>query len=113
MLGTADYARKCGFTRCPSLGLSGGIDSALTAVIAVEALGKRMCAAYLFPSQFSSQGSLDDARILAANLGIRYDVIPYSTLYRLRSGERATRECIRRTEGKTSPKRTFRRACAA
>lgn len=74
VLGLRDYIHKCGF-KSAVLGLSGGIDSALTAVIAVEALGKENVRGVSLPSQFSSQGSLDDARILAANLGIRYDVI--------------------------------------
>jgi len=75
VLGLRDYLHKCGF-KSAVLGLSGGIDSALTAVLAVEALGKDNVFGVSLPSQFSSQGSLDDARVLAANLGIRYDVIP-------------------------------------
>ena len=74
-LGLRDYVRKCGF-KSVVLGLSGGIDSALTACIAVEALGKDNVHGVALPSQFSSQGSLDDARLLAENLGIRFDVIP-------------------------------------
>ncbi len=74
VLGLRDYLHKCGF-KSAVLGLSGGIDSALTAVLAVEALGKENVRGISLPSQYSSQGSLDDARILAANLGIRYDVI--------------------------------------
>jgi NAD+ synthetase len=75
VLGLRDYLHKCGF-KSAVLGLSGGIDSALTAVLAVEALGKENVLGVSLPSQFSSQGSLDDARVLAANLGIRYEVIP-------------------------------------
>lgn len=75
VLGTRDYLHKCGF-KAAVLGLSGGIDSALTAVIAATALGKENVRGVALPSQFSSQGSLDDARKLAANLGIHYDVIP-------------------------------------
>lgn len=74
-LGLRDYAEKCGF-KSVVLGLSGGIDSAVTARIAVAALGKEQVHGISLPSQFSSQGSLDDARILAENLGIRYNVIP-------------------------------------
>lgn len=74
-LGLRDYLHKCGF-KSAVLGLSGGIDSALTAAIAVEALGKENVRGVSLPSQFSSQGSLDDARILAQNLDIQYDVIP-------------------------------------
>jgi len=75
VLGLRDYLHKCGF-KSAVLGLSGGIDSALTAVIAVAALGKENVRGVSLPSQFSSQGSLDDARILAENLGIQYDVVP-------------------------------------
>lgn len=75
VLGLRDYLHKCGF-RSAVLGLSGGIDSALTACLAVDALGAEHVRGVSLPSQFSSQGSLDDARQLAANLGICYDVIP-------------------------------------
>ena len=74
-LGLRDYVLKCGFSSVV-LGLSGGIDSALTACIAAAALGKDHVHGVSLPSQFSSQGSLDEARLLAQNLGIRYDVIP-------------------------------------
>ncbi len=75
VLGLRDYMHKCGF-KSAVLGLSGGIDSALTAVLAVEALGRENVRGFALPSQYSSQGSLDDARALAENLGIRHDVIP-------------------------------------
>ena len=75
VIGLRDYFYKCGF-KSAVLGLSGGIDSALTAVLAVEALGKDNVHGVSLPSQFSSQGSLDDARALAERLGIRYDVVP-------------------------------------
>ena len=75
VLGLRDYLHKCGF-KSVVLGLSGGIDSALTAVIAVEALGRENVRGVSLPSQYSSPGSLDDAQKLAANLGIQYDVIP-------------------------------------
>jgi NAD+ synthetase len=75
VLGTRDYLHKCGF-KSAVLGLSGGIDSALTAAIAAEALGRENVRGVALPSQFSSPGSLDDARKLAENLGIGYDVIP-------------------------------------
>jgi NAD+ synthetase len=75
VLGLRDYLHKCGF-KSAVLGLSGGIDSALVAVLAAAALGKGNVRGVSLPSQFSSQGSLDDARILAANLGIQHDVIP-------------------------------------
>jgi NAD+ synthetase len=71
---------KCGF-KSAVLGLSGGIDSALTAVLAVEALGAENVRGVSLPSEFSSQGSLDDARSLAANLGIQYDVVPIQPMF--------------------------------
>jgi NAD+ synthetase len=61
--------------------LSGGIDSALTAVIAVDALGKENVRGVSLPSEFSSQGSLDDARALAQNLGIQYDIVPIQPMF--------------------------------
>jgi NAD+ synthetase len=80
VLGLRDYVHKCGF-KSVVLGLSGGIDSALTAVIAVDALGKENVRGVSLPSQFSSQGSLDDARVLAHNLGIQYDVVPIQPMF--------------------------------
>jgi NAD+ synthase (glutamine-hydrolysing) len=75
VLGLRDYLHKCGF-KSAVIGLSGGIDSALTAVLAVAALGKENLRGVSLPSQFSSKGSLDDARLLARHLGIQHDVIP-------------------------------------
>jgi len=75
VLGTRDYLHKCGF-HSAVLGLSGGIDSAVVACLAVAALGPKNVRGLSLPSQYSSQGSLDDARILAENLGIQYDVVP-------------------------------------
>jgi NAD+ synthase/NAD+ synthase (glutamine-hydrolysing) len=75
VLGTRDYVRKCGFSRAV-LGLSGGIDSALTAAIAVEALGADRVLGVLMPSPFSSAGSVDDSLALARNLGIETLVLP-------------------------------------
>ncbi len=75
VLGVRDYFAKCGF-RSAVLGLSGGIDSAVTAAIAVEALGKDNVAGVSMPSSYSSAGSLDDADRLAKNLGIARLVIP-------------------------------------
>ena len=74
-LGVKDYVEKCGF-KSVLLGLSGGIDSALTAVVAVDALGASNVRGVAMPSEFSSQGSKDDARELADHLGIQYDEIP-------------------------------------
>ena len=74
VLGVRDYFSKCGF-RSAVLGLSGGIDSAVTAVLAVAALGKENVVGVSMPSQYSSQGSLDDAADLAENLGIARHVV--------------------------------------
>ena len=74
VLGLRDYAQKCGFKSCV-LGLSGGIDSALVAVIAAEALGPQNVLGVSLPTLFSSQGSKDDARDLAQNLGIQYETV--------------------------------------
>lgn len=75
VLGTRDYVRKNGFARVV-LGLSGGIDSALVAAIAVDALGADAVTGVSMPSRYSSSGSKDDARELAEHLGIRYLTIP-------------------------------------
>src|SRR5258707_3801306 len=75
VLGVSDYVAKCGF-HSAVLGLSGGIDSAVTAAIAVEALGKRNVTGVSMPSAYSSSGSLDDADRLAKSLGIERLVIP-------------------------------------
>jgi NAD+ synthase (glutamine-hydrolysing) len=80
VLGLRDYFMKCGF-KTAVLGLSGGIDSAVTACIAVDALGPKNVRGVSLPSQYSSQGSLDDARILAERLGIQYDVIPIKAAF--------------------------------
>jgi NAD+ synthase (glutamine-hydrolysing) len=78
VLGTRDYARKCGFSRVV-LGLSGGIDSAITAAIAAEALGAANVLGVLMPSPFSSQGSIDDSIALARNIGIETLTLPIET----------------------------------
>jgi NAD+ synthase (glutamine-hydrolysing) len=75
VLGTRDYARKCGF-QSVVLGLSGGIDSALTAAIAAEAVGADRVLGALMPSPYSSRGSIDDSMQLAANLGIETLTLP-------------------------------------
>ena len=77
VLGTRDYARKCGF-KSAVLGLSGGIDSALTAAVAVEALGAASVLGVLMPSPFSSAGSVDDSMALATHLGIETLILPIS-----------------------------------
>ncbi len=80
VLGTRDYVRKCGFKKA-IVGLSGGIDSALVAAIAAEALGAENVLGVGMPSPYSSQGSIDDSRRLATNLGIRFEVIGISGLF--------------------------------
>jgi NAD+ synthetase len=80
VLGTRDYVRKCGFRKA-LVGLSGGIDSALVAAIAKDALGAENVLGIGMPSPYSSAGSIDDSRQLAANLGIRYEVIGISGLF--------------------------------
>ena len=80
VLGTRDYVRKCGFHRV-IVGLSGGIDSALTAVIASDALGAHNVIGVGMPGPYSSRGSLDDARALAGNLGIRFETISITEIF--------------------------------
>ena len=79
MLGVRDYARKCGFRRA-LLGLSGGIDSALVAVIAAAALGAENVSTLLMPSPWSSAGSIDDATALAQRLGLSHHTLPIGSL---------------------------------
>jgi NAD+ synthase (glutamine-hydrolysing) len=74
VMGTKDYMRKCGFQKA-IIGLSGGIDSALTAVIAVDAVGAENVIGVGMPGPYSSPGSIDDARALAKNLGIRFELL--------------------------------------
>lgn len=73
-VGTRDYVEKCGFSRV-AVGLSGGIDSAVTCAIAVRALGADRVLGVAMPSRYSSEGSLSDARALAENLAIRFEVL--------------------------------------
>ena len=80
VLGTRDYVRKCGFSKV-IIALSGGIDSALTAAIAVDALGKENVTGVAMPSQYSSEHSIADARELAANLAIRFEIVPISPIF--------------------------------
>jgi NAD+ synthase/NAD+ synthase (glutamine-hydrolysing) len=80
VLGTRDYIQKCGF-RSVLIGLSGGIDSALVATIAVEAIGKENVIGVGLPGPYSSEHSLTDARDLADNLGIRFEVISINNGY--------------------------------
>ncbi|HEY3770550.1 MAG TPA: NAD+ synthase, partial [Candidatus Angelobacter sp.] len=80
VLGTRDYVRKCGFKKVV-IGLSGGIDSALTAAIAVDALGKENVTGIAMPSQYSSEHSIQDARELACKLGIRFELMPIGAIF--------------------------------
>jgi NAD+ synthase/NAD+ synthase (glutamine-hydrolysing) len=80
VLGTRDYVRKCGFTQV-IVGLSGGIDSALTAAIAVDALGPENVVGVGMPGPYSSTGSIDDARALAENLGIRFELLCITDIF--------------------------------
>lgn len=84
VLGTRDYMQKCGFQKA-IIGLSGGIDSALTAVVAADAVGPHNVIGVGMPGPYSSPGSIDDARSLANNLGIRFEllsIIPAYEAYR-------------------------------
>jgi NAD+ synthase (glutamine-hydrolysing) len=80
VLGTRDYVCKCGFGKA-IVGLSGGIDSALVAAIAADALGAENVLGIGMPSPYSSQGSIEDSKRLAANLGIRFEQISISGLF--------------------------------
>jgi NAD+ synthase/NAD+ synthase (glutamine-hydrolysing) len=80
VVGTRDYVRKCGFQRA-IIGLSGGIDSALTACIAADALGPQNVIGVGMPGPYSSRGSIDDARSLASNLGIRFELIRITDVF--------------------------------
>ena len=80
VLGTRDYVRKCGFKKAV-IGLSGGIDSAVTAVIAARALGKGKVLGVTMPSGFSSKGSVKDSKALAKRLGIAFENIPIKSVY--------------------------------
>jgi len=80
VLGTGDYIRKNGF-KTVLIGLSGGIDSALTAAVAVDALGKKGVVGVTMPSQYSSKGSIEDSELLAKNLGIHLIEIPITEIF--------------------------------
>lgn len=79
VLGTRDYVRKCGF-RQVIIGLSGGIDSALTATIAADAVGPENVIGVGMPGPYSSEGSIADAGLLAENLGIRFELLPITDM---------------------------------
>ncbi len=80
VLGTRDYIRKCGFSRV-LIGLSGGIDSSLTAVVAADAVGRENVVGVAMPGPFSSEHSLTDARALAEFLGIRFEIVSINDAY--------------------------------
>jgi NAD+ synthase/NAD+ synthase (glutamine-hydrolysing) len=79
VLGTRDYIRKCGFSRV-LIGLSGGIDSSLTAAIAVEAVGRENVTGVAMPGPFSSDHSLRDARDMAVALGVQFEIVNISSV---------------------------------
>ena len=79
VFGTRDYVHKCGFGKV-IVGLSGGIDSALTAAIASEAIGRENVIGVGMPGPYSSPGSIEDARALAKNLGIRFELLPITDI---------------------------------
>ena len=81
VIGTRDYIRKCGFSRV-LIGLSGGIDSSLTAAVAVEAVGRENVIGVGMPGPFSSDHSVSDARAMAHSLGVRFEIISITPAYR-------------------------------
>lgn len=80
LVGVRDYLRKCGFSKAV-IGLSGGIDSALVATLAADAIGPENVLGIAMPSRYSSAGSLDDARQLASNLGIGFQIIDIEPMF--------------------------------
>ncbi|MBN1221748.1 MAG: NAD+ synthase [Candidatus Aminicenantes bacterium] len=80
VFGTSEYMRKCGFSKAV-IGLSGGIDSAVTCCLAKEAIGSENVLALSMPSPYSSRGSIEDSRRLAENIGIRFEVISITGIY--------------------------------
>jgi NAD+ synthase/NAD+ synthase (glutamine-hydrolysing) len=81
VMGTRDYVKKCGFHRV-LIGLSGGVDSTLVAAIAVDAVGAANVTGVAMPGPYSSDHSLNDARALAQNLGVRFEIAPINDAYR-------------------------------
>lgn len=80
VMGVRDYVQKCGF-KSVVIGLSGGIDSALTAAIAVDALGEKNVLGVALPSMYSSEGSIEDAKALAKNIKCDFEIIPIKDLF--------------------------------
>ncbi len=85
VLGLRDYCRKSGFADCV-LGLSGGIDSALACYIAAQAVGPRHVHGLAMPSRYSSQHSIDDARILAESIGVDFNIVPIDSVHQAYEG---------------------------
>jgi len=81
IMGTRDYMKKCGFSKAV-IGLSGGIDSALTAYIAAEALGRENVLTVFMPSPYTSRENYEDTRQFADNLGLEYKVIPIDDIFK-------------------------------
>jgi len=82
IMGVKDYFEKSGFTKA-TLGLSGGIDSAVTLAVAAEALGPENLHVLLLPSQYSSDHSISDSETMAKNLGVGYTIIPIHEIFNL------------------------------
>ena len=93
------------------LGLSGGIDSALVAVLAADALGAENVLGVSMPARYSSEGSLSDAEALAKNLGIRYEVLPIEPAFPV--GGKTTGKSFCRDPSRTRPRKISSRGCAA
>ena len=110
MLGLRDYVDKSGF-KGVVLGLSGGIDSALCAAMAVDALGADRVRCVMLPYRFTSQDSLDDAAKIAKALGVHYDILPIESAV-LGLEKVARRRCSRAGRA-TSPRKISRPARAA
>jgi NAD+ synthase len=109
VLGLGDYAGKSGFSRV-LLGLSGGVDSALVAAIAADALGPENVRCVMLPSEFTSPASCEDAEAVARALGCRLDTLPIEPA---RAAVGATLAPLFAGRRPTSPRRTCSRACAA
>ena len=106
VLGTRDYLYKNNFKQA-IVGMSGGIDSSLTTVIAVDALGRENVLGVSMPSRYSSSQTQSDARKLAENLGIRFKVIPIERMFQ---AYLETLAPVFEGTSRISPRRTFRRA---
>ncbi len=80
VMGTRDYVTKCGFQKVV-VGLSGGVDSALTAYIAVQALGREQVSTVFMPSKYTSRENFEHTRLLAKNLGVEYSILPIDAMF--------------------------------